>query len=55
MPASILDFYLSWMSLSVHDQVNLGPLPRSLVGRGEVQIILDLDGTQTNPVTAVIQ
>jgi uncharacterized protein (TIGR03437 family) len=37
------------------DQANLGPLPPSLVGSGEVQIILVLDGEQTNPVTAVIQ
>jgi len=36
-------------------QANLGPLPRSLIGRGEVQIILNLDGIQTNVVTVLIQ
>jgi len=36
-------------------QANLGPLPRALIGRGEVQIILNLDGIQTNVVTALIQ
>ncbi len=33
------------------DQVNLGPLPRSLVGRGEVEILLTVDGKAANTVT----
>ncbi len=34
------------------DQINLGPLPRSLAGRGEVEIVLTVDGKQANVVTA---
>ena len=37
------------------DQVNVGPLPRSLAGRGEVDIILTADGKQANTVTVNIQ
>jgi uncharacterized protein (TIGR03437 family) len=37
------------------DQVNLGPLRRSLAGRGEVAIILTVDGKPANPVTVKIQ
>ena len=37
------------------DQVNLGPVPRSLAGRGEVSIVLTVDGTAANPVTVSIQ
>ena len=37
------------------DQVNIGPLPSSLVGRGEVQIILTVDGKQANIVTVAIR
>jgi uncharacterized protein (TIGR03437 family) len=37
------------------DQVNLGPLPRSLSGRGEVTVVLNLEGKLTNPVTVSIQ
>jgi uncharacterized protein (TIGR03437 family) len=33
------------------DQVNLGPLPRSLAGRGEVNIVLTVDGKAANTVT----
>ena len=33
------------------DQVNLGPLPRSLTGRGEVEIVLTVDGKEANTVT----
>ena len=33
------------------DQVNLGPLPRSLTGRGELVIQLTVDGKAANPVT----
>ncbi|HEX8998978.1 MAG TPA: LamG-like jellyroll fold domain-containing protein [Blastocatellia bacterium] len=32
------------------DQVNLGPVPRSLGGRGEVEIALTVDGKPANPV-----
>ena len=37
------------------DQANLGPLPRSLIGRGEVVIILIVDGKTANAVTVNIQ
>jgi uncharacterized protein (TIGR03437 family) len=33
------------------DQINLGPLPRSLAGRGEVDIVVTVDGTPANVVT----
>ena len=34
------------------DQLNIGPLPRSLAGRGEVEIVVTVDGKQANVVTA---
>jgi len=37
------------------DQVNLGPLPRSLAGAGEVEIALTVDGLPANVVTVNIQ
>ena len=37
------------------DQVNLGPLPPTLSGRGEVNITLTVDGLPANVVTANIQ
>ncbi len=37
------------------DQANLGPLPRSLIGRGEVNILLTVDGQTANTVTVNIQ
>ncbi len=37
------------------DQVNLGPLPASLAGRGEVGIALTVDGKAANLVTVTIQ
>ena len=37
------------------DQVNIGPLPRSLIGRGNVEVVLTVDGILTNPVTVRIQ
>ena len=36
------------------DQVNIGPLPRSLAGRGEVEIVLTADGKAANAVTVAI-
>ena len=33
------------------DQINIGPLPRSLAGRGEVNILLTTDGKPANTVT----
>jgi uncharacterized protein (TIGR03437 family) len=36
------------------DVVNVGPLPRSLAGRGEVGVVLNFDGKSTNTVTATI-
>jgi len=32
------------------DQLNLGPLPRSLAGRGEVDVVVTVDGKVTNTV-----
>ncbi|MES1258606.1 MAG: hypothetical protein ABUS51_09250 [Acidobacteriota bacterium] len=37
------------------DQVNLGPLPRSLAARGVMNIVLTVDGKPTNPVTVNIR
>lgn len=37
------------------DQVNLGPLPAALAGRGEVEIRLSADGKLANKVTVLIQ
>ncbi len=37
------------------DQVNIGPLPRSLAGRGEVTIVLTVDNKRCNRVTVTIQ
>ncbi|MGB7720934.1 MAG: SUMF1/EgtB/PvdO family nonheme iron enzyme [Bryobacteraceae bacterium] len=37
------------------DQVNLGPLPRSLAGRGEVAVVVTVDGKAANAVTLNIQ
>ena len=33
------------------DVVNIGPLPRSLAGRGEVTVVLVFDGKPANPVS----
>jgi uncharacterized protein (TIGR03437 family) len=33
------------------DQVNLGPLPRSLAGRGEVPVAVEVDGRASNVLT----
>ena len=43
------------MSGSGFDWVVLGPLPRSLAGRGDVAITLTVDGRQSNSVTAFIE
>lgn len=37
------------------DQINLGPLPRTLAGAGEVEIVFTAGGTKANAVTAVIE
>lgn len=37
------------------DQVNLGPLPRTLLGRGSVNIVLTVAGRRANRVTVTIQ
>ena len=37
------------------DQINVGPLPRSLAGRGEVDILLTADGESANTVTVNIR
>jgi len=34
------------------DQVNIGPVPRSLAGRGEVDIVISADATRANIVTS---
>ena len=37
------------------DQVNIGPLPRSLAGRGEIDIVLTVDGVAANKVIVNIR
>ncbi len=37
------------------DQLNFGPLPRSLAGRGEVNIVLQVDGLTANVVTVSLR
>ena len=37
------------------DQVNIGPLSRSLIGRGEVNILLTVDGQPANTVTVNVR
>lgn len=37
------------------DQVNIGPLPRSLAGRGEVPVVITVDDNPTNAVTVAIE
>src|SRR5262249_50490106 len=37
------------------DQLNLGPLPRSLVGRGEVDVVVRVDGKIANTVKVVFK
>ena len=37
------------------DVVNVGPLPRSLAGRGEVSVLLTFDGKAANTVTVKVQ
>jgi len=37
------------------DQINIGPLPRSLAGRGVVNVVLTVDGKTTNTVTVSIR
>lgn len=37
------------------DQVNAGPLPRTLVGKGEVGLVLKVDGRTANTVTVNIK
>ena len=37
------------------DQVNIGPLPRGLIGRGDAEVVLTVDGILTNVVTVRIQ
>jgi uncharacterized protein (TIGR03437 family) len=37
------------------DQINLGPLPRSLAGRGEVDIVVTVDGLAANTVRVSIR
>ena len=37
------------------DQVNLGPLPQALVGKGQVDLIVTVDGVPSNSVLVAIQ
>jgi len=37
------------------DQINIGPLPQSLAGAGQVNIVITADGQAANTVTAAIQ
>jgi uncharacterized protein (TIGR03437 family) len=37
------------------DQVNIGPLPRSLAGKGQVEILMTVDGIAANVTNVSIQ
>ena len=37
------------------DQINLGPFPRELAGRGELDVVVTVDGKQANAVTLTLQ
>ena len=37
------------------DQINVGPLPRMLIGRGEVDVVLTVDGQVANTVKVSIR
>ena len=37
------------------DQLNLGPLPRALAGRGELTIVVTVDGKAANAVTVSLR
>jgi uncharacterized protein (TIGR03437 family) len=37
------------------DQINVGPVPRDLIGKGEVNVIFNVDGQASNTVTVNIQ
>jgi uncharacterized protein (TIGR03437 family) len=37
------------------DQVNIGPLPRALVGKGSVEVVIRVNGRRANRVTVTIQ
>ena len=37
------------------DQVNLGPIPAGLAGQGDVEVVLTVDGVESNPVVVRIQ
>ena len=37
------------------DQINIGPLPRSLAGLGAVEIRIEVDGIEANVVTVHIR
>jgi len=37
------------------DQINIGPLPRTLIGKGDTTIVLRVDGKQSNSVTVGIK
>ena len=37
------------------DQINIGPLPRTLIGHGRVNIIVTADGQTANPVQVVVK
>jgi hypothetical protein len=37
------------------DQCNVGPIPRSLIGRGVTDIVLTVEGSPANTVQATIK
>ncbi len=37
------------------DQINIGPLPRSLAGRGAVEIRITVDGVEANVVQVMLR
>ncbi len=50
-----VDVYHAGPTSPGHDWVGLGPLPRILAGRGEVEVVLNVDGRRSNAVSVWIQ
>ena len=42
-------------SIAGLDQVNVGPLPRALAGKGVVDVVVSMGGYSSNPVQVEIQ
>jgi len=52
VPAAYAGMQGSFLGL---DQLNIGPIPRSLIGAGEVNITVTVDGVPANVVTIAVQ